>query len=296
LSAYRIEAELGRGGMAVVYDAWHEKLERRVALKVLAAHLADDAEFRKRFLREARIAARLSHPNLVRTYDIDEHDGLPCIVMELLPGGTLEGGTLTRAEASQVAAGLAHAHQHGVVHRDLKPANILRDGEGAPKIGDFGIARAAEETMVTQVGTVLGTLRYLSPEQAAGRVVGPSADVYSLGVVLDELLAGRTAQDTALLQRCRANDPELRPSAAEVAAALDGDTLVAPTRVLARHRARPWGRIALLAVLVAAAVVAAAVAGFSTGGGNAKVEPVPHATSASQQAKNLGAWLERYSR
>src|SRR5437667_33347 len=110
----------------IVYEAWHEKLERRVALKVLAAHLADDDEFRTRFLREARIAARLSHPNLVRTYDIDEHDGLPCIVMELLPGGTLEGGSLTREEASQVAAGLAHAHAQGVVHRDLKPANILR--------------------------------------------------------------------------------------------------------------------------------------------------------------------------
>src|SRR5690348_8087842 len=128
--------------------------------------------------------------------------------------------------------------------------------EGAPKIVDFGIARAAEETMVTQVGTVLGTLRYLSPEQAAGRVVGPSADIYSLGVVLDELLAGPTSQDTALLERCRANDPELRPSAADVAAALDGDTLVAPTRALVRHRVRPGGRIALLAALLVAVVVA----------------------------------------
>jgi hypothetical protein len=294
LSAYRIEGELGRGGMAVVYEAWHERLERRVALKVLAVHLADDPEFRKRFLREARIAARLNHPNLVRTYDIDEHEGLPCIVMELLPGGTLEGGSLTREEASCVAAGLAHAHQHGVVHRDLKPANILRDGEGAPKIADFGIARAAEETMVTQVGTVLGTLRYLSPEQAAGRVVGFPADVYSLGVVLDELLGGRTAADTALLERCRANDPELRPRAADVAAALNGDTLVAPTRVLARHHTHARGRIALLAALLAAVVVAVAVAGFS-GGGTAKIEPVPHGTSASQEAKNLGAWLEKYS-
>jgi eukaryotic-like serine/threonine-protein kinase len=294
LSAYRIEGELGRGGMAVVYEAWHEKLERRVALKVLALHLADDPEFRKRFLREARIAARLNHPNLVRTYDIDKHEGLPCIVMELLPGGTLEGGSLTREEASCLAAGLAHAHQHGVVHRDLKPANILRDGEGAPKIADFGIARAAEETMVTQVGTVLGTLRYLSPEQAAGRVVGFPADVYSLGVVLDELLGGRTAADTALLERCRANDPELRPTAADVAAALNGDTFVAPTRVLARHHTHARGRIALLAALLVAVVVAVAVAGFS-GGGTAKIEPVPHGTSASQEAKNLGAWLEKYS-
>jgi serine/threonine protein kinase len=295
LSTYRIERELGRGGMAVVYEAWHERLERCVALKVLAAHLADDEEFRKRFLREARIAARLNHANLVRTYDIDVHDGLPCIAMELLSGGTLEGGSLSRAEASRVAAGLAHAHRHGVVHRDLKPANILRDAEGAPKIVDFGIARAAEETIVTKAGTVLGTLRYLSPEQAAGRVVGPAADVYSLGVVLDELLAGRTAQDNALLERCRANDPELRPSAAEVAAALEADTLVAPTRVLLRHGGRPWGRIALLAALLTAVVVAAVVVGIS-GGGSGKIEPVPHGASASQQATNLGAWLEKYSR
>jgi eukaryotic-like serine/threonine-protein kinase len=148
--------------------------------------------------------------------------------------------------------------------------------------------------MVTEVGTVLGTLRYLAPEQAAGHVVGPPADIYSLGIVLDELLSGRTAQDIALLERCRANDPELRPSAADVAAALDGDTLVAPTRVPPRHRARPWGRIALLAVLTAV-VVALAVAGFS-GGGSVKIEPVPHGASAAQQAQNLGAWLQKYSK
>jgi len=295
MSAYRIERELGRGGMAVVYEAWHERLERRVALKVLAAHLAGQAEFRTRFLREARIAARLNHPNLVRTYDIDEHDGLPSIVMELLPGGTLVGGSLSREEAAQVAAGLAHAHEQGIVHRDLKPANILRDAEGVPKIADFGIARAAEETMLTKTGTVLGTLKYLAPEQAAGAVVGPPADVYSLAVVLDELLAGRTAADRALLDRCRAHDPAVRPSAADVAAALDGDTLVSPTRVLVRHEVRPWGRIALVAAIIVAVVLAVAVASFS-GGDAPKVEPVPHGTTAAQQARNFGAWLEKYSR
>jgi serine/threonine protein kinase len=152
LSTYRVDREIGRGGMAVVYAGWHEQLERPVALKVLASHLAGDEHFRTRFLREARIASKLHHPNLVRTYDIAELDGKPCIVMELLPGGTLEGGQLTQPVAADVASGLAHAHAHGVVHRDLKPANLLRAADGVVKIADFGIARAVEETRVTQIG------------------------------------------------------------------------------------------------------------------------------------------------
>ena len=143
----------------------------------------------------------------MRTYDIAELDGSPCIVMELLPGGTLEGGQLTRPAAADVASGLAYAHAQGVVHRDLKPANLLRAADGVVKIADFGIARAVEETRVTQIGTVLGTLRYLAPEQAEGREVGPEADVYSLGVVLDELVASPSRADRALIERCRATGP-----------------------------------------------------------------------------------------
>jgi eukaryotic-like serine/threonine-protein kinase len=287
--------------MAVVYAGWHEQLERPVALKVLAAHLAGDEHFRTRFLREARIASKLHHTNLVRTYDIAELDGSPCIVMELLPGGTLAGGQLTRPAASEVAAGLAHAHAQGVVHRDLKPANLLRAADGVVKIADFGIARAVEETRVTQIGTVLGTLRYLAPEQAEGREVGPEADIYSLGVVLDELIASPSDADRALIERCLRADPRERPTAQEVAAALgDESTLVAPTRVLQRGRTADPGRkhlVAALGVLAALtiAVIASAIA-LTRGDGPQRVEPVPHGRTPAQQARNLGTWLDANSR
>jgi hypothetical protein len=294
VSAYQVESELGRGGMAVVHRAWDTKLDRPVALKVLAAHLADDPEFRARFLREARLAARLEHEHVVRIYDVAELDGLPCIAMELLPGGTLEGGRLTRAEAAGVAAGLAHAHRHGVVHRDLKPANLLRAADGTVKIADFGIARAVEETMVTQVGTVLGTLQYLSPEQAAGDVAGPPADVYSFGIVLDELLEAPAAGDRALIDRCRAADAAARPSAAEVTQILSGAE-AAPTVVIPRRRTR---RVWLLAAaVVALAVVATVIAILATrsDGPPPPVAPVAHASTPSQQARNLEAWLRANS-
>lgn len=295
MSGYAVDRELGRGGMAVVYAGRQEELDRPVALKVLAAHLADDAEFRARFLREARIASRLHHPNLVRTFDISEHDGLPCIVMELLPGGTLEGGRLTREEAAEVAAALAYAHAQGVVHRDLKPANLLRGAHGEVKIADFGIARAAAETQVTQVGTVLGTLRYLAPEQAEGRVVGPEADVYSLGVVLGELL---DPADRELVRRCTAPAPEDRPTAAEVAERLapTGVTIAAPA-VGTRHRPAQGKRSPLLAAGAAVAIFTAAVVVFwPRHHAPAPIRPVPHATTPAQEARNLQAWLRSYSR
>jgi serine/threonine protein kinase len=295
MSAYRVDREIGRGGMAVVYAAVQEELERPVALKVLAPHLAGNPEFRDRFLREARIAARLHHPHLVRTYDIAELDGLPSIVMELLPGGTLEGGRLSREEAADVADGLAYAHAQGVVHRDLKPANLLRAG-GVVKIADFGIARAAEETMLTQAGTVLGTIRYLSPEQANGRHVGPEADVYSLGVVLRELCPDA---DPRLLERCTSRDPRDRPTAAEVAAALGGDDATITLPGPRRHTAVAGARLAwLAAAVVVAAVIAAVVLATSQGSGGepAQVSPVRHAESPTQQARNLQAWLKDYSK
>ena len=194
---YRLERPLGHGGMATVYLAQDEELHRPVAIKLLAENLASDAAFRERFLREARLAARLSHPNVVTVYDAGEaEDGRPYIVMEYVPGTTLaELGRVPPDEAVglavQACRGLAHAHSAGLVHRDVKPQNLLLREDGTVKVADFGIARAAETTALTQVGTVLGTAAYLSPEQALGEQVTAAADVYSLGAVLYELLTGR---------------------------------------------------------------------------------------------------------
>jgi eukaryotic-like serine/threonine-protein kinase len=193
---YRVERALGQGGMAIVYLAHDEELHRLVAVKVLAEHLAGDANFRARFLQESKLASRLSHPNVVRIYDAGETEGNPYIVMEYVSGDTLaQRGKLTHAEvvplALQACAGLQHAHNAGLVHRDVKPANLLVREDDVLKIADFGIARAAELTRLTQHGTVLGTAAYLSPEQAAGEEVTGAADIYSLGAVVYELLTGR---------------------------------------------------------------------------------------------------------
>jgi eukaryotic-like serine/threonine-protein kinase len=198
---YRVEDVLGRGGMACVYLARDSELERPVAVKVLAEHLAGQPAFRDRFLREARLAAQLSHPNIVQVFDVGEEDGKPFIVMECVEGSTLadelkEQGTLDSEDvvdlALQICGGLEHAHAAGLVHRDIKPQNLLLRPDGTVKIADFGIARAAETTRLTQMGSVLGTAAYLSPEQALGEEVTASADIYSLGCVLFELLTGRT--------------------------------------------------------------------------------------------------------
>jgi serine/threonine protein kinase len=193
---YRLDEMLGRGGMSEVWAATDTELGRRVALKLLAPD-ADTA----RFEREARAVASLGHPNITQLYDYGQEDGRPYMVLEYLPGGTLEerlqdGRPLPDREtmqiAAELAAGLAHAHSRDVVHRDLKPANVLFDEEGRAKLADFGIARmAAGEGTLTEAGTVLGTAAYISPEQAAGAPASAASDVYSFGVMLFRMLTGR---------------------------------------------------------------------------------------------------------
>jgi serine/threonine-protein kinase len=222
---YRLIEPLGRGAMSSVWLAEDSDLERLVAVKLLSP-TAD----RARFEREARAAASLSHPNLCALYDYGESDGKPYMVLEYLPNGSLEerlkaGIPLADAEthriATEIASGLAHAHERGLVHRDLKPANVLFDSEGRAKIADFGIARMDSSGTLTEAGTVLGTASYISPEQASGEPAGPASDVYSFGVILFRMLTGRlpfSAASAMEVVRMHRDDPPptvtaLRPDA-----------------------------------------------------------------------------------
>ena len=197
---FELEELVGTGGMSSVYRARDALLERRVALKILHDYHGADEETIERFRREARAAAQLSHPNIVTVIDRGEDEGRQYIVFEYVEGETLKDviertGPLPVRRALELAIetgeGLAFAHRHGLVHRDVKPQNVLLNGDGAAKVTDFGIARSLDvEHGVTQTGAVLGTSEYIAPEQASGRPVSPQTDVYSLGVVLYELLTG----------------------------------------------------------------------------------------------------------
>jgi serine/threonine-protein kinase len=207
---YRIEGRLGVGGMSTVHLAFDSRLERYVAIKLLAEHLADDPTFVSRFRREALSAARLVHPNIVQVFDFgfDQGHHQHFIVMEHVSGRSCaellrDRGHLDIAEGvsiiTQACRGLDYAHRNGVVHRDVKPGNLLVSESEVVKLADFGIARAADQSSITQVGSVLGTAAYLSPEQARGDEAGPRADLYSLGVVSYQLLSGRLPYEAASL-------------------------------------------------------------------------------------------------
>ena len=257
---YRGVELIASGGMADVYVATDDALERVVAIKALGDRFASDPEVRMRFTREARIAARLSNePNVVTIYDVAEAAGRPTIVMEFLPGGTLEerlregrvAPALALAWLEQAARALDAAHAAGVVHRDVKPANLMLGADGEVRVTDFGIARIAGDVSLTSVGTILGTSGYMSPEQAVGGKASAASDRYGLAVVAFELLSGRrpyvadtfTAEATAhatapipsstrfnrelpaaidtVLERGLAKDPGVRyPSCRELVASL----------------------------------------------------------------------------
>ncbi|HZC12525.1 MAG TPA: protein kinase, partial [Thermoleophilaceae bacterium] len=197
---YRILRKLGSGGMANVYLAEDEELGRRVAIKILNERYASDDSFNERFRREAKSAAALSHPNIVSIYDRGEGDGRPYIAMEVVEGRSLkelilQRGPLPIAEAVEYAKQILHAvrfaHRNGIIHRDIKPHNILLGAEDRLKVTDFGIARAGASQM-TEVGSIMGTAQYLSPEQARGAPVTAASDLYSVGIVLYEMLTGKT--------------------------------------------------------------------------------------------------------
>ncbi|MBP1300692.1 MULTISPECIES: Stk1 family PASTA domain-containing Ser/Thr kinase [unclassified Curtobacterium] len=235
---YRVRSRIARGGMATVYLATDVRLERRVAIKIMHGHLADDQAFRERFIQEARSAARLSHPNLVGVYDQGAEDDTAYIVMEYIPGITLrdllqEHRALTPEQATDilraVLAGLASAHRAGIVHRDLKPENVLLADDGRIKLGDFGLARATTANTATGAA-LLGTIAYLSPELVTRGAADSRSDIYALGIMLYEMLTGEQpykGDQPMQIAYQHANDTVPVPSAAEPGVPPELDDLVA---------------------------------------------------------------------
>jgi len=302
VSHYRIIEKLGEGGMGVVYKAEDTTLQRTVALKFLPPELTRDAEAKQRFLHEARAAARLDHPNICTVYEVGESDGQLFLAMACYEGMTLreklKAGPLPWAEAAalamQAAAGLSEAHLHGIVHRDIKPANLFLTSKGQLKLLDFGLAKLTGASVLTKSGSTMGTAAYMSPEQVAGRAAEAQSDLWSLGVVLYEMVSGRTpfAGDYAqavmygilneapvpleklgiaapaalqeILTKCLTKRPEERYASAEelgraLATCLGPEESAAALASLRSARVRrrwPASAAALVAVLAVAGIVA----------------------------------------
>jgi serine/threonine-protein kinase len=305
LAHFRIEERIGRGGMGIVFRAEDEKLRRTVALKVLPQDFGTDEKRRRRFMREARVAASISHPNVATVHEIGEADGRIYIAMELVSGTTLrhrlEKGPLPIAEAlrmgKEIASAAAKAHERGIAHRDLKPDNVMVSDNGTIKVLDFGLAKPTEDApksstesaTLTQEGGIVGTPGYMSPEQATGRALDVRTDIFSLGVMLYEMVSGtrpfrgETSMDTLIatsrdphrklseldvvipssfertIDRCLEKDPTARyASAKELRAALDeidlGKKSMPPAPAPSPPRAKWTPLIAVGAVAIAGLV------------------------------------------
>jgi eukaryotic-like serine/threonine-protein kinase len=248
---YRVGRRLGEGGMATVYLGHDLLLGRDVAIKSPRPQFSADPGFRARFEREARAAAALSHPNIIDVYDVGEDDGTPFIVMELVRGQSLKA--IITADApfhpddvaellEQVGGALDYAHARGYVHRDIKPGNILIDEHGRARLVDFGIAKGLADGDLTEAGSSLGTVGYLSPEQAAGLMATPASDVYSVGVVAFEMLTGElpfAAETPVGVAMRHVNDPAPRPSHVVPGLPPQVDPII--LRALAKDPTRRWG-------------------------------------------------------
>ncbi len=220
---YRLDQLLGRGGMASVWRGHDRVLDRPVAVKVLSDTIASDPEYLARFRREAKVAASLSHPNLVRVFDVAEAGERPYLVMELVPGDDL-GALTARGEevdrsrlARQLLAALAHIHRAGIVHRDVKPQNVLIEADGNAKLIDFGIALPPDATALTSTGLIIATKSFAAPEVMRGKPAGVRSDLYSCGLVLEACEGAGTPALEALIDRLTAEDPAARPPSAGAA-------------------------------------------------------------------------------
>ena len=321
---YLIESVLGRGGMGTVYLATHSRLERKVALKLIASELADDPQFHARFLRESQLAASLDHPHVIPIYDADEIDGVLYLAMRYVDGPSLQKlirdrGALTRADtlriAEQIGGALDAAHHAELIHRDLKPANILL-ADGHAYLCDFGLAKRTTSQAMTQAGSFLGTVHYCSPEQIRGEPLDGRADVYSFGCVLYHCLSGEPPyareSDVAVLQ-AHLNDPPPKVSpdldgvfakamakdrddryatAGELAAglrdAIAGEapaTVRAPTAPRRRRRGIVIAVVALLLALAASAVAILATNGSDDRGSSSAVREPDR-----ERASAIGRW------
>ena len=286
---YRLEARIGAGGMSTVYRATDETLQRQVAIKLMNREIATDSDQLERFRREARAVAQLSHPHIVGVIDYGEDDGRPYIVFEYVEGETLKerirrNGRLPITEAVayaiEIARALGTAHARHIVHRDVKPQNVLIDEEGSAKVTDFGIARTLDEEGLTADGRVLGTTDYVSPEQALGRPVTGQSDLYSLGIVLYEMLTGEVPfkgenQVAVAMKHVRDQLPDVQFKRPEVSAALAS---VVDTATAKRVEDRYADDAELIADLEDVLAIETARAGSATGEVTSVLRTLPSQT------------------